>query len=215
METALAISGCILGVVYCLCGYAVKRLWGACGGTIVGMIVGNAIGMALHSPPLMILCGILLGAAGAFLCWRWPVAGLCATAALTGFFLALLILYCFSGELWLFACIGAFVGAGTAILFPRAVAFVSLAVSGAMLLVLSLFGLITGKYWFAFQPGEAFADGETMVFLLFSVLLIATIGVAVQAGLAHRRRLVDGGAGQPISSEEPAQKAEKKGRAKY
>ena len=45
--------------------------------------------------------------------------------------------------------------------------------------------------------------------------LIATIGVAVQAGLAHRRRLVDGGAGQPISSEEPAQKAEKKGRAKY
>lgn len=141
MDTAIAIVGILLGLVFCLCGYAAHRLWCACNGMLLGVSVGSLLGMQLQSPVFMVVCGALLGLGLAVVFFR----------------------------------------------FERIGSAVSLALSGSLLLVMSLFGVFTKRYWFVYDPATPLAAGETAVFLFFSVLLMAAAGLALQVGLLRRR----------------------------
>ena len=187
MDTAIAIVGILLGLVFCLCGYAAHRLWCACNGMLLGVSVGSLLGMQLQSPVFMVVCGALLGLGLAVVFFRFERIGSAVSLAVTGFACGLLILRSFDSTAWPWALLAAGVGAGVSWLRPRPAALTGLALSGSLLLVMSLFGVFTKRYWFVYDPATPLAAGETAVFLFFSVLLMAAAGLALQVGLLRRR----------------------------
>ena len=187
MDTAIAIVGILLGLVFCLCGYAAHRLWCACNGMLLGVSVGSLLGMQLQSPVFMVVCGALLGLGLAVVFFRFERIGSAVSLAVTGFACGLLILRSFDSTAWPWALLAAGDGAGVSWLRPRPAALTGLALSGSLLLVMSLFGVFTKRYWFVYGPATPLAAGETAVFLFFSVLLMAAAGLALQVGLLRRR----------------------------
>lgn len=187
MDTAVAIVGILLGLVFCLCGYAAHRLWGACNGMLLGVSAGSLLGMRLQSPLLTIVCGALLGLGLAVVLFRFERLGSAVSLAVTGFACGLLILGSFDSTAWPWALLTAGVGAVASWWRPRPAALAGLALGGSLLLVTSLFGVFTKRYWFIYDSTAPLAAGETAVFLLFSVLLMAAVGLAMQVGLLKRR----------------------------
>lgn len=204
---ALLLIECVLGLLLCLGGQAVGRLWCASGAVLLTAALWGAAGLMRLSVPFAAAGCVLLGGGLAGVCWRFPAVGQPVAAGAAGVWLALLVLYCLDETLWRFAPLGALPGV-LAWPFPRWGRRIGQPVSGALLLVLSLFGLFTGEEWFLFPPGEPFAAGKTAAFLLFSILLIAVAGIAARAGTDCR------GSGQTRGAD-TAPKGLKKGRAKY
>lgn len=154
MDTAIAIVGILLGLVFCLCGYAAHRLWCACNGMLLGVSGGSLLGMQLQSPVFMVVCGALLGLGLAVVFFRFERIGSAVSLAVTGFACGLLILRSFDSTAWPWALLAAGVGAGVSWLRPRPAALTGLALSGSLLLVMSLFGVFTKRYWFVYDPGR-------------------------------------------------------------
>lgn len=127
MDTAVAIVGILLGLVFCLCGYAAHRLWGACNGMLLGVSAGSLLGMRLQSPLLTIVCGALLGLGLAVVLFRFERLGSAVSLAVTGFACGLLILGSFDSTAWPWALLTAGVGAVASWLRPRPAALVGLA----------------------------------------------------------------------------------------
>ena len=100
MDTAIAIVGILLGLVFCLCGYAAHRLWCACNGMLLGVSVGSLLGMQLQSPVFMVVCGALLGLGLAVVFFRFERIGSAVSLAVTGFACGLLILRSFDSTAW-------------------------------------------------------------------------------------------------------------------
>lgn len=119
MDTAIAIVGILLGLVFCLCGYAAHRLWCACNGMLLGVSGGSLLGMQLQSPVFMVVCGALLGLGLAVVFFRFERIGSAVSLAVTGFACGLLILRSFDSTAWPWALLAAGVGAGVSWLRPR------------------------------------------------------------------------------------------------
>ena len=154
---------------------------------LMGVSGGSLLGMQLQSPVFMVVCGALLGLGLAVVFFRFERIGSAVSLAVTGFACGLLILRSFDSTAWPWALLAAGVGAGVSWLRPRPAALTGLALSGSLLLVMSLFGVFTKRYWFVYDPATPLAAGETAVFLFFSVLLMAAAGLALQVGLLRRR----------------------------
>lgn len=187
MEIIGAAAGVVLGLLFCLAGIAVRRLWAACSGMLLGVAAGTVLGMAWQGPVGIALGGAGLGGALALLFYRFERLGELAAAGLTGWLAGLFVLHLLGSVQWPLALMGAAFSAVLTGIWRRVFLLVNLAFGGAALAVLSLFGLFTGDYWFEFRFARPFVLPETALFLFVSAVLTALLGIVVQAMLLRRR----------------------------
>lgn len=187
LETIGAAAGVALGILFCLVGVVVRRLWAACGGMLLGIAAGTALGMVWQGPVGIALAGAGLGGVLALLFYRFERLGELAVAGLTGWLAGLFVLHLMGSVQWPLALMGAIFSAALTGIWRRVFLLVNLAFGGASAAILSLFGLLTENYWFEFQFDRPFVPPETALFFFVSVVLTALLGIFVQAMLLRRR----------------------------
>lgn len=205
METAVAWIGLFSGLVFCLTGFAVRRIWAACSCAAAGIGAGLALGTVWQNPAAPAIACVLLGGLLAWGGYQLERAGTAAACGVTGFAAGLLILQCFGNVQWLYALIPAAIGAGSALFRRRPAFLASAAFGGALAAVLSLFSLLTDRHWLDYRPGNRFVSGETAVFLLFCTLLIAAVGLSTQLLLLRRRERLEAAAQEAPGMEDAGQ----------
>lgn len=120
METAVAWIGLFGGLVFCLTGFAVRRIWAACSCAAAGIGAGLALGTVWQNPAAPAIACVLLGGLLAWGGYQLERAGTAAACGVTGFAAGLLLLQCFGNVQWLYALIPAAIGAGSALFRRRA-----------------------------------------------------------------------------------------------
>ena len=160
---AVLLIGCVLGLLLCLGGQAVGRLWCASGAVLLTAALWGGAGLMRLSVPFAAAGCVLLGGGLSGVCWRFPAVGQPVAAGAAGVWLALLVLYCLDVTLWRFALLGALPGV-LAWPFPRWGRRIGQPVSGALLLVLSLFGLFTGRNGFSSLRASPSPPGKRPLF---------------------------------------------------
>ncbi len=98
------------GVVFCLFGYALYRLWAAFTGLVIGLGAGLALGQSLGAEIWPVVAGTALGVALAGVLYYFQAAGAVMAGAGAGFVLAALILYTAGSSNWPLALLGAVFG---------------------------------------------------------------------------------------------------------
>ena len=88
------------GVVFCLFGYALYRLWAAFTGLVIGLAAGVWLERTLGAAIWPVIVGLALGIALAGTFYYFQIAGAILSGAGAGFILAMLILYTIGSSNW-------------------------------------------------------------------------------------------------------------------
>lgn len=176
------------GVVFCLFGYALYRLWAAFTGLVIGLAAGVWLERTLGAAIWPVIVGLALGIALAGTFYYFQIAGAILSGAGAGFILAMLILYTIGSSNWPLALLGAVFGGVFAGFFFQTFIVAGTAVGGGAGLVLGLYALFAGVDLYAFDFTAPPVTGAAAGMLLAAVVVIAAIGSSIQTLLLRRRQ---------------------------
>lgn len=185
---AAAVMLITTGVIVCLFGYALYRLWTVSTGIGIGLGAGMALSYATGGEIWPIIVGMMIGAALAVTLYSFQTAGTVIAGAVTGFLPPFFILLAANNANWPLALLGAVLGSVCAGLFFHTFMVIGTAVNGATNIVWGLYSLFTGTDLFSLNSaGSSVADMEAGL-LVAAMVLLAAVGGAVQSLLLRRRR---------------------------
>lgn len=176
------------GVVFCLFGYALYRLWAAFTGLVIGLAAGVWLERTLGAAIWPVIAGLALGIALAGTFYYFQIAGAILSGAGAGFILAMLILYTIGSSNWPLALLGAVFGGVCAGIFFKTFIVAGTAIGGSSGIILGLYALFTGFDFFSFDLTKPPVTGGAAGMLLAAIAVTAAIGVSIQSMLLRRRQ---------------------------
>lgn len=176
------------GVVFCLFGYALYRLWAAFTGLVIGLAAGVWLERTLGAAIWPVIAGLALGIALAGTFYYFQIAGAILSGAGAGFILAMLILYTIGSSNWPLALLGAVFGGVCAGIFFKTFIVAGTAIGGSSGIILGLYALFTGFDFFSFDLTKPPVTGAAAGMLLAAIAVTAAIGISIQSMLLRRRQ---------------------------
>lgn len=176
------------GVVFCLFGYALYRLWAAFTGLVIGLAAGVWLERTLGAAIWPVIVGLALGIALAGTFYYFQIAGAILSGAGAGFILAMLILYTIGSSNWPLALLGAVFGGVCAGIFFKTFIVAGTAIGGASGIILGLYALFAGFDFYSFDLTKPPVTGGAAGMLLAAIVVTAAIGVSIQSMLLRRRQ---------------------------
>lgn len=173
---AIAIVAILIGILMCVFGYRLFRVWLSVAGLLMGAYLGYYLGGLLGGDVWPIVAAVVVGVLLAIVSYWLYKVGAVLVGALLGASLVLVVASNLGIDaLWWPALIGAAVGALVAGLFIKEFIIVGSSLNGATMLTVGVYALITGKDYMAEQSRELLAFPWYILAIVAVVTVIAAI----------------------------------------